>query len=411
MNRLKTYCLALFFALLSILPASAKTATSTSKGFTVTTTDNVTRNGKTGIHFKIAMHVPGPEPAGAYLLVTFCNTQGDIIYTNNQQLGTYGSITLPYKDNGFDNCELFISYDELRKGKIMPTSPFKYFFTVNAKTSDNYFHQIKQSGLFEWNSTSSTTKHQQKKTSTPKPATQPSQPKSTSNKNNSNRQSSAKTSASTSNNTRRKTATFYLSVGFGNPLYGGGQWVGEGRYAKKFVVSYDNNTLTYDNTTVPVLKGKVFTYTETSKDGFRFYTYKNGMSKYTIGISSDGKDLRSIWYSGNEYSSAEYATSDRNKQQAEIAKFRAGAHPVKIIDVNNNGGGGSSNTTIPSGKRRCPGCGGTGHQKERINQTDPHAAAGKNAQYYCERCDGWFATKHNHYTPTCGVCHGKGYVD
>lgn len=364
----------------------AVTKKETSNGFTVTTTDNATRNGQSGFLFKVSMNVPGPDSSGAYLIVTFCDMNSNKIYVNGNALGTFGSITLPYRNNAFDNCELFISYNDLKKGNITPLSAFKYYFTVNSKGGKG---QLKQSGWLTWNGNRSNGTNV-----------------------------SAKNTNTTSNNSR-KSASYYLTVGFGNPKYGGGQWVGEGRNAKIFQIEYDNNSLYWVNTTYPRVKGKSFNYMKTTSDGSRVYEFKEVIgsgpirlnTKYVFVISRDGKDLKYISYSDNEYSSANFATSDRNKLKTEIAKYRDGVTPVRIISTDDNNVRIESSKSTPSGKRKCQACNGSGHQKERLNQSDPHASTGKQASYYCERCGGWFATKHNHYVPTCPVCHGKGYVD
>lgn len=364
----------------------AVTKKETSNGFTVTTTDNATRNGQSGFLFKVSMNVPGPDSSGAYLIVTFCDMNSNKIYVNGNALGTFGSITLPYRNNAFDNCELFISYNDLKKGNITPLSAFKYYFTVNSKGGKG---QLKQSGWLTWNGNRSNGTNV-----------------------------SAKNTNTTSNNSR-KSASYYLTVGFGNPKYGGGQWVGEGRNAKIFQIEYDSKTLRWNNPNNRRLNGKVFQYSKTLNDGTRVYAFQEVLgekpiqiqSRYEFGISADGKDLKYAGYTNNEYSFIEFGTTDSNKLRAEIAKYRNGATPVRIMSPE----GGSSRTEsarpASSGKRRCPGCNGTGHQKERINQSDPYAITGKSARYYCEKCGGWFATKHNHYVPTCPVCHGKGYVD
>lgn len=154
MHIFKLYCLSILLIIAGAISAGAKTTTSTSKGFTVTATDNVTRNGKTGILFKIKVNVPGPDNAGAWLMLNICNMQGDKIKVNGKSLETYGSISLPYNNNAFDNSELFISYSELSKGNISKTSPFKYYVTVQSKNKNKKNRQLKQSGYFEWSGSS-----------------------------------------------------------------------------------------------------------------------------------------------------------------------------------------------------------------------------------------------------------------
>lgn len=158
MHIFKLYCLSILLIIAGAISAGAKTTTSTSKGFTVTATDNVTRNGKTGILFKIKVNVPGPDNAGAWLMLDICNMQGDKIKVNGKALKTYGSITLPYNNNAFDNSELFISYSELSKGNISKTSPFKYYVTVQSKNKNKKNRQLKQSGYFEWSGSSQSPK-------------------------------------------------------------------------------------------------------------------------------------------------------------------------------------------------------------------------------------------------------------
>lgn len=158
MHIFKLYCLSILLIIAGAISAGAKTTTSTSKGFTVTATDNVTRNGKTGILFKIKVNVPGPDNAGAWLMLDICNMQGDKIKVNGKALETYGSITLPYNNNAFDNSELFISYSELSKGNISKTSPFKYYVTVQSKNKNKKNRQLKQSGYFEWSGSSQSPK-------------------------------------------------------------------------------------------------------------------------------------------------------------------------------------------------------------------------------------------------------------
>ena len=160
---LKPYCLSILLIIACAISVGAKTTTSTSNGFTVTATDNVTLNGQTGILFKIKVIVPGPDNAGAWLILDICNMQGNIIKVNGKDLNTFGSIGLPYENNNFDNCELFISYSELSKGNISKSSPFKYFVTVQSKNKNKKNRQLKQSGYFEWNGSSSS----------PKPASKP----------------------------------------------------------------------------------------------------------------------------------------------------------------------------------------------------------------------------------------------
>lgn len=161
-------CIILMFV--SIAPAFPRSTTSISNGIKVTTTDNVTRNGKAGILFKIAMTVPGPEPDGALIIANICDMQSKKVYVNGSALGTYGSISIPYKNNAFDNCELFISYDELKKGNISKTSPFKYYITIKSKSKSN--RQLKQTGYLEWKGSSSK----------PTPAPAPNKPKASENK-------------------------------------------------------------------------------------------------------------------------------------------------------------------------------------------------------------------------------------
>ena len=60
---LKPYCLSILLIIACAISVGAKTTTSTSNGFTVTATDNVTLNGQTGILFKIKVIVPGPDTA------------------------------------------------------------------------------------------------------------------------------------------------------------------------------------------------------------------------------------------------------------------------------------------------------------------------------------------------------------
>lgn len=167
MHIFKPYCLSILLIIAGAISAGAKTTTSTSKGFTVTATDNVTRNGKTGILFKIKVNVPGPDNAGAWLMLDICNMQGDKIKVNGKSLETYGSITLPYNNNAFDNSELFISYSELSKGNISKTSPFKYYVTVQSKNKNKKNRQLKQSGYFEWSGASSTPTPKPNPTPTP----------------------------------------------------------------------------------------------------------------------------------------------------------------------------------------------------------------------------------------------------
>ena len=160
---LKPYCLSILLIIACAISVGAKTTTSTSNGFTVTATDNVTLNGQTGILFKIKVIVPGPDNAGAWMILDICNMQGNLIKVNGKDLNTFGSIGLPYENNNFDNCELFISYSELSKGNISKSSPFKYFVTVQSKNKNKKNRQLKQSGYFEWNGSSSS----------PKPASKP----------------------------------------------------------------------------------------------------------------------------------------------------------------------------------------------------------------------------------------------
>ena len=148
---LKPYCLSILLIIACAISVGAKTTTSTSNGFTVTATDNVTLNGQTGILFKIKVIVPGPDNAGAWMILDICNMQGNLIKVNGKDLNTFGSIGLPYENNNFDNCELFISYSELSKGNISKSSPFKYFVTVQSKNKNKKNRQLKQSGYFEWN--------------------------------------------------------------------------------------------------------------------------------------------------------------------------------------------------------------------------------------------------------------------
>lgn len=385
--------LSFIICILFTIPAEALTKKESSNGFTVTTIDNATRNGLTGFLFKIAMNVPGPDTSGAFLIVNFCDINGKKIYVNGKELWAFGSITLPFTSNRFDNCELFISHKDLKKGNLTPSSMFKYFFTVSSKGQKG---TLKQSGFFTWGSNTQTNSY-----------------------NRNNRINSNKSNNSNTANMSRKSATYNLSVGFGNPKYGGGQWVGEGKNAKTFMIDYDSKTLRWNNPNNRRLNGKVFQYSKTLNDGTRVYVFNEVIgekplqiaSRYEFGISADGKDLKFAGYTNNEYAFIEFGTTDSNKLRTEIAKYRNGVTPVRIMSPESGNSRTESAGPASSGKRRCPGCNGTGHQKERINQSDPYAITGKSARYYCEKCGGWFATKHNHYTPTCPVCHGKGYVD
>lgn len=89
---LKPYCLSILLIIACAISVGAKTTTSTSNGFTVTATDNVTLNGQTGILFKIKVIVPGPDNAGAWMILDICNMQGNLIKVNGKDLNTFGSI-------------------------------------------------------------------------------------------------------------------------------------------------------------------------------------------------------------------------------------------------------------------------------------------------------------------------------
>lgn len=69
--------------------------------------------------------------------------------------------------------------------------------------------------------------------------------------------------------------------------------------------------------------------------------------------------------------------------------------------------GNGTSTSLNNTRRVCPGCNGTGKGKrETIYGTD---YTGGQVTYICPECN--LTTPHTHRTPTCSICHGKGYVE
>ena len=68
--------------------------------------------------------------------------------------------------------------------------------------------------------------------------------------------------------------------------------------------------------------------------------------------------------------------------------------------TNNNSSSGSGST-----RRTCPFCHGSGKGVEQIIYGIDYPGY----SYYCSQCNR--TTSHQHHTPSCGVCFGKGYVE
>lgn len=151
----RIYSILLFVAFLAstVLPSNAKTTTSTSQGFTVTATSDVTNEGRKGIRFNITVNIPGPVQAGAWLMVTICDSSHKRVKVSGKGLLYYKDITLPYKTNSFKESAIFAPYSELKKGNISASSSFSYYVTVQSKKDNS---TIKQSGYFDWKGNSST---------------------------------------------------------------------------------------------------------------------------------------------------------------------------------------------------------------------------------------------------------------
>lgn len=143
--------------------------------FTVNAVPQSVRNGQRGILFKINIQaIPGPVKEGAWLMMEFADNNGNRIKHSGKNLMIYGAINLPYTSNTFNNCELFLPYNQAPKGT------FKYFVTVQSKAAPQ--KNIAQSGWFTYNTatSSSTPSKPSASNQTPqKPTTNPSSKKAT----------------------------------------------------------------------------------------------------------------------------------------------------------------------------------------------------------------------------------------
>lgn len=152
MRHIKSIFLLFFLIALTTLPANAKTITTTSKGFTVKAVSDVTSGNKKGIQFNITVDVPGPVKAGAWIMVTICDSRHNRVKVSGKDLMFHKSVTLPYKNNSFKGSKIFVPYSELKKGNISPTSSFSYYVTVQSKKNKS---TIKQSDYIDWKGTAS----------------------------------------------------------------------------------------------------------------------------------------------------------------------------------------------------------------------------------------------------------------
>lgn len=121
--------------------AKANSAESfTSKIFTGKVQKNVVRDGEKGLLIQTAFNTTGPRKSPIYLIASFADRNYKAIETNVSKYAradgkawTWGNITLPYTDNHFDNCELFIPYAAFHK---LPKGVNKINFYITIQGND-----------------------------------------------------------------------------------------------------------------------------------------------------------------------------------------------------------------------------------------------------------------------------------